>query len=214
MSGLSGLNAAHQCEFRMVENMATSYHNVQTIYMCVVCDKYHVCDGGTECLPLNTGENMVCLFTGKCMAENLQNINFLCDEIKTKCDKTYEDHSFENILESLKQDIQLYFSRSNLSVIKNKIFDASGELKKEIDKVLKLSFQCCQHLFGEISYAYDLVCSIYIHVIISVYATQTVYGNLLFKCTKNKKHDVVVKNIREVWMSTLITGDTGDPIAN
>ncbi|AAO12371.1 unknown [Porcine lymphotropic herpesvirus 2] len=201
----------HQCTFRQVINMATTYHDVNTIYRCDQCDRYHVCDGGSECLPLNTGENLVCIFTGKCIGENIQNINFLSDQGISISTKPYEDHSFENIIESLKRDIQLYFSRSNLTLIKTKIFDTSGELKKPIEQVLKSSFKHCKHLFSEITYAYDLVCSMYIHVIISVYSARTVYGNLLFKCTKNKKHDMIVKNIRKAWMSTLITGDTSEP---
>ena len=69
----------------------------------------------------------------------------------------------------------------------------------------------CQHLFQDIPYAYSLVCSMYIHIIISIFSTKTVYGNVLFKCTKNKRFDNLVKQIREIWMSTLTTLNTDCP---
>lgn len=190
--------------------MATSFHNISNIFVCPQCRKYHVCDGYGECLPVNMGDGLVCVLTGRCVAENIsfQHIAFAQPPMLQGAKLMYEDQSFEAIIGNVQEDVLAYFEKSAHSEIKDQILDGPGKLKQEVLDLIKKTFSYCYYIFSSVSYAYSLVCSIYIHVIISVYSSKTVYGNLIFKCTKNKKFDAVVKSIRQTWMSTLTTGDT------
>lgn len=196
----------HQCEFRKLETPICTFHSISCIYHCDECDTYHVCDGGVECIPIDTGENMVCVLTGKCIDDNMAASVTVVDGVFKRLDEHCEKHVYENIILSLKLDIIKFFSSvQNMEDVQKVIFKSNGELTSDIETLISSTFHFCARLFDDVTWAYDLVCSMYIHIIISVYSSRTVYGNLLFKCTKNKRYDTILKQMREAWMSTLTT---------
>nr|WEM32496.1 hypothetical protein [Bovine gammaherpesvirus 4] len=201
-------NKIHRCSMGLFNTPLCLRHKVNCVYFCSECEKIHLCDGGKECVMTNTGENMVCLLTGNCIFENLQGIKDYVSNVyvlEQKCDQ----NMFLNIIQSIIEDIFKFFtSVCVLPEIQEALLGEEGELKPHIIQLIKKTFGLCAHVFGETKCGYDLICSMYIHVIISIYSSKTVYGNLLFKCTKNKKYDSVVKKMREQWMSTLIIGDS------
>ncbi|AAC95557.1 orf 31 [Ateline gammaherpesvirus 3] len=204
--------STHQCQFNKLNTVICQYHKVFCLYQCVQCKKYHVCDGSKTCVLINTGESLVCMLTGNCIFNNFQESTFLQQDNVKEPMQQFDYTLFANILESLKQDLENYFIKSyGLEEVKNAIMN-NCSLKPEIYNLIRCTFQHCCHIFGEIHYGYDIICSMYIHIIISIYSTKTVYGNLLFKCTKNKKYDYILKRMRETWMSTLITGDSGQEL--
>ncbi|ARW78094.1 protein UL92 [Common bottlenose dolphin gammaherpesvirus 1 strain Sarasota] len=198
---------SHQCDFSKVDTPICRRHRITCIYVCRQCHAYHVCDGGRECVAINTGENVVCLLTGRCIEDNTLDIGSLASGTLKRIEQPYEKHVYENIIQSLKVDLRNFFSAGqSMKEVKMAIFDqASSSLLPEIESLIADTFPMCASLFGEISWAYDVVCSMYIHIIISIYSTRTVYGNLLFKCTKNKRYDIILKRMRERWMSMLTT---------
>ncbi|ABB22248.1 hypothetical protein OvHV-2gp28 [Ovine gammaherpesvirus 2] len=204
-----GAANSHQCDFTKMITMATTFHGVDYIYICPTCARYHVCDGGHECAIVTVREGLVCELTGRCVADSVtygtQGPN------SPRGTYTSENHcsnqSFENVVSCVQQDVAFYFSNSAYEEVKMSVLAAPCELCHEVSSLIKTTFKHCQDVFRSAQCAYSLICSIYIHVIISVYSSKTVYGNLIFKCTKNKKFDSVAKSIRQAWMSTLTTGD-------
>lgn len=177
------------------------------------CHTFHVCDGGPECLPINTGEGLVCVITGRCLGENLQATSQNCELVTWSSQEPIKNYVFGQLVSSIAAELFDYFSAKvateDLTEVSASVLDkATGSLKKEIMAMISHTFPLCHHLFEETPWAKDLVLSIYIHVIISIYSSRTVYDSLLFKCTKNKKYDHILKQIRESWMSTLTTCDT------
>lgn len=197
------------CSFKRIESLICSAHHVTCLYICHDCDNYHICDGGDECIVINTGESMVCFLTGNCVSDNVQDFGSLLVKAPKPLENTCEEYTYHGIAESIKKDIYMFFNRdnNNLVEIKNAILNDTF-LKPEISKLIEVTLSISIHLFGKNSYGYDLICSMYIQIIISIYSTKTVYNNLLFKCTKNKRYDSILKRIRELWMSTLATGDS------
>lgn len=162
---------------------------------------------------INTGENMVCVLTGLCVMDNVQELGGYMIQTYNAREKGYDPNVYEGIIESIKEDIIKFFSSdyaNNLEI--NDVIMEEGHLKSNITQLISQTFKFCFHLFEETNCGYDLICSMYIHIIISIYSKKTVYGHVLFKCTKNKKYDAILKTMREVWMSTLITIDS--PLKN
>ena len=201
----------HKCQFVRLQDPICKFHKVDCLYRCTVCNRFHVCNGGNSCLVINTGENMVCVLTGSCIMETVQDTRFCISASDTCRATTDHKYVFNNIVLSIMSDIAYFFSSSiSLKEVSQAIF-IHGNLKPTICALIESTFDICQHLFQDIPYAYSLVCSMYIHIIISIFSTKTVYGNVLFKCTKNKRFDNLVKQIREIWMSTLTTLNTDCP---
>lgn len=192
-----------KCSFTRVDDPICRLHGVSCLYRCILCNRYHVCTGGSSCLVINTGENMVCVLTGNCIIETMQDTRFCCPQSDINPSRTDRKFMFNNILASVKADIAHFFSDSARWREIYAQISADGHLNNKVSCLIDSTFEACHHLFGDIPYAYSLVCSMYIHIIISIFSTKTVYGPLLFKCTKNKKYDALVKQIRETWMSTL-----------
>ncbi|AIA62067.1 orf31 [Alcelaphine gammaherpesvirus 2] len=200
----------HQCYFTKMITMATTFHSIDNIFVCTECQSYHVCDGGEDCCLINMGEGLVCELTGRCAVDSVSfgnpcptsPVNYSSGH--TPCPNQFLD----SVVHCVQRDVGLYFSSSSYQEVKDKILICPGELRDEVANLIKITFNHCQHIFQSAQCAYSLICSIYIHVIISVYSSKTIYGNLIFKCTKNKKFDSVAKSIRQAWMSILTTGDT------
>lgn len=199
----------HVCEYSLLDSPICRYHEVACIYQCCTCGRYHICDGGTDCLVLNTGENMVCVLTCNCVSGNIQGVENYLQKTFTALQQNYDSAAYDGLLLSIHSDIVSFFTRASnkdLVDIAGKIIE-HGDLKYKLKDLVNSTFVYCHKIFEENSCGYDLICSIYINIIISIFSTKTVYGSLLFKCTKNKKYDSIVKTMREIWMSTLITGD-------
>lgn len=149
----------------------------------------------------------------------------------------HANYIFQNAISSLQLDLIVYFSRvAGLDEIREAIFqkpqvgeenvypDISQDgtplqfrslvgptvpvLSSTIRDIIARTFSLCSHLLSDPDHGYRVICSIYIHIIISIYSSKTVYDALLFKSTKNKKLDGVLKRVREEWMRILTTGDT------
>lgn len=203
-----GTAPRHQCSFERLRNPLCQLHNITTVYQCTICEDYHVCNGGRDCLMLNTGENMVCLLTGASILDNFQDSAFIPAQSLRVPEPTTDLGAVQNIIFNIQSDMARYFSQGEgLADVKEAIID-NGDLKPRVAHIIERTFLHCQNLLEEVDYGYDLICSMYTHIIISIYSTKTVYGPLLFKCTKNKRYDGVVKRIRQEWMSMLTTGDS------
>ncbi|AMA67386.1 protein UL92 [Vespertilionid gammaherpesvirus 1] len=196
------------CTFIKLQSTVCNFHNIHSLYICNGCDHYHVCEGGDECIVINTGENIVCLLTGNCVSDDIEQITTIMAKTHQGLEKTYDECTYHGIAEAIKKDIKVFFNRENngFEEIKKSILE-NGELKHDVDKLIDVTLNVSIHLFRKHEYGYDLICSMYIQIIISIYSTKTVYNSLLFKCTRNKRYDSVLKKMRELWMSTLVTGD-------
>lgn len=162
---------------------------------------------------MDSGEGLVCMVTGRCLGENMQTSGHHYELVTWSTQEPLKNYVFSQMSSTLAADLFRYFhiqsNTEDLMDVRTAILDTKkGCLKQEIITIINRTFQFCQHLFNDAVWAQDLVKNIYIHVIISIYSSRTVYDSLLFKCTKNKKYDHILKQIRETWMSTLITGDT------
>nr|BEG23101.1 homolog of EHV2 ORF31 protein UL92 [Macronycteris gammaherpesvirus 1] len=197
------------CFFEKLNSLICMHHQLTCLYICQNCEHYHVCDGGDECIVINTGESMVCLLTGNCISENVQEFTNLMVKVLNSPQSKYEEYCYQGLTERVKKDLFAFFNRNNENIaeIKEVILNQNS-LKPEISKLVDATLGVCSHLFGKDGYGYDLICSMYIQIIISIYSTKTVYNSLLFKCTRNKRYDCVLKRMRELWMSTSVTGDS------
>ncbi|BBB06480.1 hypothetical protein [Rhinolophus gammaherpesvirus 1] len=195
------------CCFKKVEYLICSAHQVDCLYICPDCEHYHICDGGDDCIFINTGESIVCFLTGNCVSDNVQEFSSLLVKAHKPLDSTCEDYTYYGIAGCIKRDIFVFFNRdnSNLKEIRDAVSDETA-LKPDISRLVDITLKVTIHLFGKNGYGYDLICSMYVQIIISIYSTRTVYNNLLFKSTRNKRYDTILKRIRELWMSTLATG--------
>lgn len=198
-----------RCVFEPLgHSIVADIHQFEDIYVCRKCSRFHVCDGGYECCLLDTRENFVCILTGKCVPDPvLKHVFSVEGENKNK--EHNARSSLKNTFNSIVGNLYYYFSEVlQIDQVSSAIFDGEKNFLPKILDLLFLTFPCCHHLFQDNS-AGDttvrLVTSMYIHLIISMYANQTVYGSRLFKSTKNKKHDTVLKRMREVWMSMQAT---------
>ncbi|AIU39556.1 protein UL92 [Equid gammaherpesvirus 5] len=198
------------CYYLRVESLICSLHGISSLYVCRECENYHVCDGGDDCIVVNTGDNMVCFLTGNCVADNIQEFCNLSVAVKKKdleCAPTDDVNTFMGIAEAIKRDIFAFFNRENckLAEIRAAILTEEG-LRPEIGRLIEVTLRVSIHIFSKSEHGYDVICSMYVQIIISIYSTKTVYNGLLFKCTKNKRYDSVLKKMRELWMSTSATG--------
>ncbi|UTM04653.1 protein UL92 [Equid gammaherpesvirus 2] len=198
------------CYYVRVESLICALHGVSSLYVCRACENYHVCDGGDECIVVNTGDNMVCFLTGNCVADNIQDfcdLNIAVKKKEMECAPTDDYNTFLGIAEAIKKDIFTFFNREDgkLAEIREAILTEGG-LRPEIGRLIEVTLRVSIHIFSKSDHGYDVICSMYVQIIISIYSTKTVYNGLLFKCTKNKRYDSVLKKMRELWMSTSATG--------
>lgn len=181
-----------------------------SLYRCCKCDRYHVCDGGIECAPICAGEDLLCSLTGSAVGDNIQDGVFRPSQ-PDRDSEVPTAATLGAIIACVQADIASFFARRpDLADVARVVLDHNGSLQPSVSYGIERTFEHCRRLLETTNAGYDLICSMYAHVIISIYSERTVYGSLLFKCTKNKRCDPVVKRIREEWMSTLITGDCGD----
>lgn len=194
------------CVFRRLEFHFLKVYNVADIYACQACGRYHICDGGGECPPVNMGDTIVCELTGAALDGNFQQAFIPSCSLENSFRDNEENFAYMNIVCSLKSDIVKYFvSTSALDSVAEEILENEGKLYPRIESLIDSTLPLCRHILEEINCGYDIICSMYIHIIISIYSNRTIYDALLFKCTKNKKLDVVLKRVREAWMSTMLT---------
>nr|QRE02512.1 hypothetical protein [Otarine gammaherpesvirus 4] len=203
-----GEHTIHQCQFERMKSRAALENAIACIYHCNECGAYHVCDGGAQCKLVDTGESVVCILTGSCVGDTGHGTSSVitCGDAATIMNtESYERQAFDNIIRALQVDIGHFFSTaSDMDDVQSAVLDGTGGcLKPTIADLIAATFHLCYHLFDEAACAYDIVCSMYIHIIISVYSTRTVYGSLLFKCTKNKRYDAILKRMRQQWMHML-----------
>lgn len=197
---------AHKCVFEKINNPLCEALFVSIIYRCNICEKYHICDGGQACMLVNTGETTVCLLTGVQTYENMQPAIRALTTPLTTSESCNAPTCFDHIVTSLQNDIALFFNQqSNLKDLHAIILENS-QLNVTVKQLIKNTFMEFYMAFESLLCNYDIICSMYIHVIILIYSSKTVYGNLLFKCTKNKKFDFIVKRLRQSWMHMLKTG--------
>nr|WIM51689.1 MAG: hypothetical protein ADFBMEEK_00055 [Peromyscus leucopus gammaherpesvirus] len=208
MSSVSS-SPTHNCEFKRLNSLICRYHNTGCIYQCVSCERYHVCDGQTDCVLVDTGDNIVCKLTGKCTLDNMpEGREVLTDQFMELSDDWLDGSRFCSLLESLKRDLYSYFKETDGSIEVSKHIIESRGLSQVVQDIIKETLKTCQSLFKEPDgYEYELLKSIYVHVIISIYSGHTIYNPSLFKCTKNKKYDSIAKHIRTIWMSIHKTGE-------
>lgn len=201
--------SAHICEFRRINSLICRHHKIGCIYQCESCEKYHVCDGGSECVLVDTGDNIVCKLTGKCTLDNIPEGKHVFTEHYTEqIDGWIDGRRFCSMFESLKRDLYSYFKDVDKNVDISRHIIGDGCLNPVVQDIIKETLKTCQNLFKEPDgYEYDLLKSIYVHVIISIYSGHTIYNPSLFKCTKNKKYDSIAKQIRTIWMSIHKTGE-------
>lgn len=180
---------------------------VNDIFECALCHAYHICTGGNECPTVGTSDGIVCGLTGICLGENLQSPAPPLYHQRPLADGSSELENFglNNIIAVIKSDLARYFITSEeLGEVSSAITEG-GSLTRRVGYLIEVTFPLCKHIIEEINCGYDIVCSMYIHIIISIYSNRTVYDTLLFKCTRSKKLDAVLKRMRERWMSIATT---------
>ncbi|ALE14743.1 ORF31 [Felid gammaherpesvirus 1] len=198
------------CTLDRVNYTICGYHNISCIFRCCVCNHYHICDGGDECVVINTGESLVCMLTGSCLTNEIQDYKNLVVRAHKALEKKPDGYTLQCVLQAVKRDIVNFFSNAEsvLNEVKNVILLNNETLTHDIEKLIDLTYSETHQLFSTCEYGYNIICSMYIQIIISIYSSKTIYNNLLFKCTKNKKYDTILKRMRELWMSTLTTGSS------
>lgn len=203
-----GVPPRHRCEMKSVASPLCQFHGVFCLYQCRQCLAYHVCDGGTECVLLHTPESVICELTGNCMLGNIQEGLFLGPVPYRTLDNQVDRDAYHGMLACLKRDIVRYLQTwPDTTVIVQEIALGDG-VTDTISAIIDETFGECLPVLGEAQGGYALVCSMYLHVIVSIYSTKTVYNSMLFKCTKNKKYDCIAKRVRTKWMRMLSTKDT------
>lgn len=121
-----------------------------------------------------------------------------------------ENFAYSNLTYSLKTDLARYFSACRVlddAATARIVIRGRECLQPRIAALIDRTLSHCRHLFEEINCGYDIICSMYIHLLISVYSNRTVYDALLFKCTKNKRLDTILKRMRQTWMSIMLTSE-------
>lgn len=198
----------HSCNYEKVNNPLCQQLAVSSLYRCTECEQYHICEGKESCVLINAGETTVCLLTGVQVCENFQEGVYCSQNTDPNTEALNIPSSFHHVITSLQGDIAKFFSQHpNLSEIQATILE-SGVLHPNIKDCIEKTFKELYRSFEEVPCTYNVICSMYIHVIILIYASKTVYGSVLFKCTKNKKYDCIVKQLRQAWMHMLRTGDS------
>lgn len=184
-----------------VHNPLTDFYSVHSLYVCDTCDKYHLCSGSMNCVPVVDKEGLVCEITGKCIQSNVKDIEtVVLDEPTNKYVQFMES---EFILQSIYSDIvEIINKLDDISEIIPEIV-INNELNLPIKKNIASTLHLCMYIIHAGSTGYSTVCSMYVHIIMSIYAKKTIYGHMLFKCTRNKKYDATAKKIREKWMCTI-----------
>ncbi|AGY30713.1 ORF30 [Retroperitoneal fibromatosis-associated herpesvirus] len=194
-----------RCDMRLLDSPLCRLHNVFSLYQCVICREYHVCDGGSACVLVNTPENVICDLTGNCVADNLQETQRSGPSRIRGADMPPDTAAYHAVLACLKRDIV-----SNLRSWTD-TWDVAEQIALEdgvsdvISGIIDDTFFDCLPVLAEARGGYALLCSMYLHVIVSIYSTKTVYNSMLFKCTKNKKYDCIAKRVRARWMHMLST---------
>lgn len=209
-------SGCEKCTFEpLSHSLFHSIHKFENIFVCKKCVTYHVCDGGDTCSLIDTGETYVCTYTGNCT--DVPAIKYVTID-NSMCKNSDENTAvhLQNTLNTIICNLYYYFTEVvQIEKITSAIFDSDKNFQPCILDLIFASFQCCHALFNNAECndsVIKLVTSMYVHLIISVYANQTVYGSKLFKSTKNKKHDVILKQMREAWMSTLVTSSSSKMI--
>lgn len=196
-----------KCSFCPINHsIASMVYKFKNIFVCVYCKRYHICDGSDGCSLVDTGEGVVCAYTGNCVYE--QSMKDVTTSICNPKVIENKDSTLQNTFNAIVCRLYYYFSEVlKIEKITSTIFDSDKNFRSEILDLIFATFPHCHHIFNENDNdtAIQLVTSMYIHLIISIYANRTVYGNMLFKSTKNKKYDTVLKQMREVWMSMQVT---------
>ncbi|ADW24372.1 hypothetical protein RHVP.31 [Cricetid gammaherpesvirus 2] len=194
-----GRGNGNPCRMNQVQTPLCTFYNLQTIFRCMDCSNYHICNGGKDCDPLISSEGVVCAKTGKFIRLDMKFSTIYNKEV---ADHHGQDQQAENeaTLNSLYEDIvNILLQVDDIEEVKTAVI-CDKELAKSVKQQIASTFSECVQVIRENEQGYSIVCSMYVHVIISMYATKTIYGNLLFKCTRNKKHDAIAKKIREKWM--------------
>lgn len=183
-----------------VTNFFCHQHNIDWIFKCESCGRFHICDGAHDCVLIQTLDGMICDLSGSYVMENLQG-PFTGLTHENESTSTKED--FHTTINEIYKYIEDFFSNTpGLEEVSTQILTQDGTVQETIAKYIATTFQFCAHFLKEISYGFSLVCSMYTQILISIFATKTVYDPLLFKCTRNKKHDQVLKRVRAAWIST------------
>ncbi|AAB66400.1 hypothetical protein [Murine herpesvirus strain 4556] len=187
-----------KCMMRPLSNPLTEAYNVQNLYQCLNCDDYHLCNGSLNCDPLVDREGIVCTVTGKYIQCNVRE-SPMCGAACLDVDIHPEDNT-DCILRALFGDIVDIINKlDDIAEIKDKIL-AGDSLNEHIKKKIECTFPMCANIINCNSQGYSILCSMFVHIIMSIYANKTIYGHMLFKCTRNKKYDTIAKKIREKWM--------------
>nr|QAM89320.1 BDLF4 [human gammaherpesvirus 4] len=204
-------NPRHLCSYSKLEFHLPLPESMASVFACWGCGEYHVCDGSSECTLIETHEGVVCALTGNYMGPHFQPALRPWTEIRQDTqdqrDK-WEPEQVQGLVQTVVNHLYHYFLNENvISGVSEALFDQDGALRPHIPALVSFVFPCCLMLFRGASSekVVDVVLSLYIHVIISIYSQKTVYGALLFKSTRNKRYDAVAKRMRELWMSTLTT---------
>ncbi|QDQ69239.1 UL92 [Colobine gammaherpesvirus 1] len=198
----------HKCDMRLVTALLCRFHGVGCLYQCLICYDYHVCDGGKECVLVNTSENVICDLTGNCVSDNFQEVQRSGPSRSRILEAPTDVSAYHAVLACLKRDIVSYLrSWPDTGDVVEQIA-RDDRVTDDISRIIDDTFFDCLPVLGEARGGYALICSMYLHVIISIYSTKTVYNSMLFKCTKNKKYDCIAKRVRTQWMRTLSTRDT------
>lgn len=183
-------------------------YGVFNLYTCTFCGTWHICDGGNECHAVLAGDGLVCALTGSFLGEDysdgmrtgvVSSVGFLSKE------EELDGFTFAGVITAIKQEIIVYFSSSVELKDVTEVVIMDGHLAPDISTMIDHTFPLCRHLLEEINCGYEIICSMYVHIIISIYSNKTVYDALLFKCTRNKKLDSILKQMREKWMSIITT---------
>lgn len=187
-----------KCHMTMVQNPLTEFYSIHSLYVCESCGKYHLCSGTSQCIPIVAKEGLICDITGKYIQSNVK-----------ETDTMVTNESVEKCTQVLESECTLHALYSDILEIINKLDDISeirpdlvygGELNPIIKQNIAATLSHCVSIIQGTSSGYSIVCSMYVHIIMSIYAKKTIYGHMLFKCTRNKKYDAIAKKIREKWM--------------
>lgn len=157
---------------------------------------------------ITVGDGLVCALTGSFLGQDYRDVartgvvgstRFLARE------EELDSFTFAGVVTAIKAELVVYFTSSAELKDVTQTVVTDGQLAPDVSTMIDYTFSLCRHLLEEINCGYQIICSMYVHIIISIYANKTVYDALLFKCTRNKKLDAILKQMRERWMSIITT---------
>lgn len=196
------------CSYARLEYQILRAHGVSELYACTVCGRWHICDGGDECRVVIMGDGLVCALTGSFLGEDYREGARTGGGSLTAClarEEELDSFTFAGVVTSIKAELVVYFTLSAELKDVTRLVVIQDQLAPGVSAMIDHTFPLCRHLLEEINCGYQIICSMYVHIIISIYANKTVYDALLFKCTRNKKLDAILKQMRERWMSIITT---------